>query len=148
VRLDGEAFRLTGLQRTIVVALVIVGNAVALHANIKRYVVGLDGESLNLNRNLEWWWPIPLSPMMTWFIGAVAFAIGAILLTRELVVTANAADTGPTVAYPSADDGSVGGGLLALRRTDPLDDPVPAVVAADARPKPLTVGPQPAAAPL
>jgi Predicted membrane protein (DUF2142) len=152
VQLDGEAFRLTGVQRSIVLALLIISNTVALHMNIKRYVVGVDGLSLNLNRDVEWWWQIPLSPMMTWLIGAGAFAIAAILLTREFVVAANATDTGPVVAHPPADDESVSGGLLALGRTDPFGgsvtgDSVPAVPA-DARGKPLTVGPPPAAAQL
>lgn len=140
VRLDGQAFRLTGLYRWIVVTLLIVANAVALHTNIKRYVVGQDGLSVNLNRDVEWWWQIPLSPMMTWFIGAAAFAVGAILLTRELVQVTNATEAGPAVEGPSADDESVNGGLPVQGQTDPFHDSVPAVPAA-ARLKPLTVGP-------
>jgi hypothetical protein len=130
VRLNGDAFRLTGGQRWIVVGLLTVANAIALHTNIARYTVGVDGASWDLDGRIEWWWHIPITPMMTWLIGAMGFAIGVILLTREFVVAANATDTGPAVAHPPADDESASGGLLALdartRLVDRTGDSVPA----------------------
>ena len=90
VRLHGTAFRLTGGQRWIVVALLTMANAVALHTNIKRYTVGLDGLAFNLDRDIEWWWQIPISPMAVWLLGSLVFGVATILLTREFIVVAPA----------------------------------------------------------
>lgn len=65
------------LQLVIVGVGLIVANSVALHVNIRRYVTGLDVPGVNLNRDIEWWWNSPISPMAIWIIGSVAFAIAA-----------------------------------------------------------------------
>lgn len=49
-------------------------NALALHATIRRYTTGIDETGLNLNAGIEWWWNIPLSPMVAWIVGSLAFA--------------------------------------------------------------------------
>jgi hypothetical protein len=52
-----------------------VAHTFALHAVMRRYITGTDVVSWNLNRKAEWWWdPLP-SPMLTWFIASLAYAI-------------------------------------------------------------------------
>ena len=34
----------------------------------------------NLNENIEWWWPGLPSPMITWIVGSLAFAVVAAAL--------------------------------------------------------------------
>jgi hypothetical protein len=120
VRLDGAAFRLTRGHRWTVVTILAIANAVALYINIRRYVTGTDVLSWNLNRGIEWWWKIPISPMAVWVIGALAFGVGIAVLTAELTTSAKAngaavdapgaaaargtAAEGPTRALTSADD--------------------------------------------
>jgi len=56
-------------------ASLIIAQAFALHAVMRRYITGSDVISWNLNRRPEWWWdPLP-SPMLTWFIASLAYAI-------------------------------------------------------------------------
>lgn len=50
-----------------------IANAFALHNNIRRYVTGLEVRSINLDRDREWWWNIPISPIAVWVIGSLAF---------------------------------------------------------------------------
>jgi hypothetical protein len=55
-----------------------LANSLALFVNIRRYVIGLDTFSSNLNADIEWWWPhLALSPMAVWALGSIAF-IGAL----------------------------------------------------------------------
>jgi len=52
-----------------------IAHAFALHAVMRRYITGTDVVSWNLNRQAEWWWdPLP-SPMLTWLIASLAYAI-------------------------------------------------------------------------
>jgi hypothetical protein len=62
-----------------------IANAVALHTNIRRYVTGLDVGGLNLNVNAEWWWNIPLSPMLVWLIGSATFFAALIAIGSGLI---------------------------------------------------------------
>jgi hypothetical protein len=94
IRLDGQAFRLNRAQRVIVVAVLAIGNAAALYANLRRYVTGNDVLSWNLDRDVEWWWSIPLSPLALWLLTVAAFGVGAVLVTSELATDA-AADDAP-----------------------------------------------------
>jgi hypothetical protein len=50
--------------------------------------------SWNLDRDAEWWWSIPISPLTVWALGSLAFGISVILLTSEF--TARAAAAGET----------------------------------------------------
>ncbi len=60
----------------------VVANSVSLHTNLRRYLTGLDGNQINLNRDIEWWWASSptdgswfiLSPNSLWVFGTVAFA--------------------------------------------------------------------------
>jgi hypothetical protein len=70
-----------------------VTNSISLHTNLRRYLTGLDGNQINLNRDIEWWWfqaPADgswfvLSPNSLWVFGSVAFAVflAAIWKLRE-----------------------------------------------------------------
>jgi hypothetical protein len=62
-------------QVAIVVVALSVAQSVALHANIRRYVTGMDVDGLNLDASTEWWWDLPVSPMAVWIVGSVAFAL-------------------------------------------------------------------------
>ena len=91
VRADGKAFDLGTGQRWVIVGGLAGANAVALHFNLRRYVTGSDLVSLNLDAGREWWWAaLPVSPLGVWAVGALAFAGGLILLTRELTIASPA----------------------------------------------------------
>lgn len=67
------------MQLAIVVAGLSVANSLALHVNMRRYITGLDGTGINLDRDAEWWWNTPVSPMTVWIAGSVAFALALAL---------------------------------------------------------------------
>lgn len=66
---------LNRLQLTVVAISLAVANSVALHVNLRRYVTGLDAVGINLDRDVEWWWNAPISPMGLWVLGSTAFAM-------------------------------------------------------------------------
>lgn len=67
---------ITRLQAIVLFAGVAVANALSLHNNMRRYITGLgDGGGFNLNANIEWWWSMPISPMLVWIGGSAAFAL-------------------------------------------------------------------------
>ena len=75
-----KGFSLTRLQSIFVIVLLVIANSLALFVNSKRYVSGISRSSgFSLNSNVEWWWNIPLDPMMNWFIGSIGFAVAVIL---------------------------------------------------------------------
>ncbi|MBX3099090.1 MAG: DUF2142 domain-containing protein [Salinibacterium sp.] len=80
------AVRASGLRisvaQAVLVAVALSGaQAVALHSNLRRYVMGSDVAGFNLDERIEWWWDLPISPMGVWVIGTLAFAaLMAILL--------------------------------------------------------------------
>jgi hypothetical protein len=90
VRLDGTAFRLTPVQRWTVVGVLSLTHAVTLHTNLRRYLTGTDVTAWNLDRDIEWWWSVPFSPMVLWLVTSAAFAGALVLLTAELVAPADA----------------------------------------------------------
>jgi len=69
-----------------------VANAVALHANIRRYVTGTDVIGGNLDTDAEWWWNVPFSPMAMWFVGAAAFTATVFWLAACWITHARVAD--------------------------------------------------------
>jgi hypothetical protein len=75
----GGAPSLTWVQTGLMYVCVVVAQAVALHVQLRRFVTGTDVTGFNLNRQVEWWHPGP-SPMATWLIGAVGFALLSALL--------------------------------------------------------------------
>ncbi len=66
---------MTRVQSGVVFAAVTVSNSLALHNNMRRYISGLGDAGFNLNANIEWWWNVPVSPMMVWLAGSAAFAL-------------------------------------------------------------------------
>lgn len=88
--------RFTTLQIGLLGGLVAGANFLALHLNIRRYVTGIDLFGPNLNKNVEWWWNVPLSPMADWIIGSVAFAL-ALVASYKLAWSRSTKDkVGPT----------------------------------------------------
>ncbi len=78
VALVGIRDAMLGLSRMQVgvVAIGLAGaNSLALHTNLRRYITGADVTGINLDRDIEWWWNSPLSPMGVWGIGSLAFAV-------------------------------------------------------------------------
>lgn len=68
----------------------ISANTLALHTNLRRYLTGLDGSQMSLNRGIEWWWIDPplyannlwFSPNNVWLGGSLAFAIFLVALWK------------------------------------------------------------------
>ena len=94
-------------QRWIIVGLLSFANAVALHTTIRRYVTGTDRVNFDLNVEVEWWWPVPFSPMLLWSVGSLAFAIAVWVVLRQVPdevpirsSLASAADRRRDVALP------------------------------------------------
>ena len=69
-----------------------VVNFVALHVTLRRYLTGADEQGLDLDRGIEWWWPIGLSPMAVLIIGSLSFAGVVAILMVELVRRSRDAD--------------------------------------------------------
>lgn len=59
-------------------------NAVALHANFRRYVTGADIIGPDLDAGREWWWSTPIPPNAVWLVGSIAFALAMVLCVRAL----------------------------------------------------------------
>jgi hypothetical protein len=71
-----------------VAASLVVAHSVALHANLHRYLTGIDAGSFNLNADIEWWWSVPFSPMIVWFVGSGAYAALLFLLAVKMPLAA------------------------------------------------------------
>lgn len=68
------------VQLSVAAGGLVIANSVALHVNLRRYVTGLDHVGVNLDRDIEWWWNAPISPMGLWVIGTLSFALTIALL--------------------------------------------------------------------
>ena len=60
---------------------------ISLHTLLMRYVHGnREPWEFNLNKEIEWWWNVPVPPMTVWFlttcVATAALGIAAALLTR------------------------------------------------------------------
>lgn len=73
---SGGAPTLSRAQAWAVTLGLVLSHTVALHTYIRRWVTGLDVFELNLNRGAEWWHAGP-SPLATWIIGSIGFAVVA-----------------------------------------------------------------------
>ncbi len=58
-------------------------NFFALHATIRRFVTGNDVVSLDLSRDSEWWWSLPLTPNFTFILGVVGAGLFSSLILLE-----------------------------------------------------------------
>jgi hypothetical protein len=58
-------------------------NSISLHTNLRRYLTGLDGSQINLDRDIEWWWVdassnflgLWFSPNFVWIFGTLMFGL-------------------------------------------------------------------------
>lgn len=78
---------LSRVQTTLIIVLLAVANSIALHTNLRRYVVGVDVKGISLNIGIEWWWwRLPFGPNTDWIAGSLAFffalVVGAFILER------------------------------------------------------------------
>jgi hypothetical protein len=70
-----EEFWLSRTQIFVIILASSIANFFALHFVLRRFITGTDVVDLNLNRNIEWWWSFMPSPLVSWFIGSIAFSI-------------------------------------------------------------------------
>ena len=77
--------------------------SIALHANIRRYTVGVESNAVDPGLAAEWWWNVGPSPMTVWLIGSVAFASMFVLLWLSLRQAPTGADAVSDVGESSAD---------------------------------------------
>ncbi|QUW18566.1 DUF2142 domain-containing protein [Agrococcus sp. Marseille-Q4369] len=74
VEVPGRRLELGRPQIVLAAAALTLAHSMALHANLRRYVTGVDVLGFNLDRAVEWWWATPVSPMTLWAVGSLAFA--------------------------------------------------------------------------
>jgi hypothetical protein len=87
------------LQLGVVAILLTIANSVAMHTNMRRYITGTDAEAPNLDKNIEWWWQMPVTPMAVWIVGSAAFGIamlGIYLYARKAGAASVRSDLGAT----------------------------------------------------
>ena len=70
-----EAYYLSHTQVIIASLLMTNAHAFALHFTMRRYLTGSDVVDWNLNKNVEWWWSFMPSPMTSWALASLGFAI-------------------------------------------------------------------------
>ena len=107
----GGTFRLSRVHTVLVYVGLVGAQAIALHTQIRRFTTGLQGgftglgpgvvtflTPFDLGRDVQWWHSGP-SPMATWVIGSLGFALLALALfavsarsASASVVTAGAVD--------------------------------------------------------
>lgn len=94
-----------GVAQSVAAVVLLSGaQALALWTNIRRYVTGMDSWGLNLDAGVEWWWPAGPRPMLTFLIGAFAFAALLVgvwwgnLRPRKVLVETPAAGTADDAA--------------------------------------------------
>jgi hypothetical protein len=59
---------------------------VALHVTMRRYITGTNEQGFNLDSGVQWWWNMPVSPMVVLFVGSAAFAALVWILAREVAL--------------------------------------------------------------
>lgn len=69
------------VSRVLVLTLTL-GNSIALHQTMRRYITGVDVIGWNLNQNAEWWWTAGPSPMTIWILGTIMFGVTATLVLQ------------------------------------------------------------------
>lgn len=63
--------------------LVTAAGTAALYGNLRRYVTGNQVYTFDLNLDKSWWWSSGPTPMATWIVGSLAFAV----VTAPMLVT-------------------------------------------------------------
>ncbi|WP_336628956.1 MULTISPECIES: DUF2142 domain-containing protein [unclassified Microbacterium] len=100
---------LSGPQVWLIAGLLSVANAVALYGNMHRYT---GQGTMRLSGQVAWWWHSAPTPLITWVIGAGAFAVTMAVFARSAALRARSdAPAGPSGSaggripvVPSADD--------------------------------------------
>jgi len=76
----------TKTQSFVLIGASVVAHAFALHYTMRRYITGVsssftgeDKTDWNLNKDVEWWWSFLPSPLTTWTIGSISFAIAVLV---------------------------------------------------------------------
>jgi hypothetical protein len=83
VDLKGSRPVLSRSQSFTIAGVASVANAWALHLTMRRYITGIDVGDFNLDNGIEWWWEFwPISPMVTWVVGSLAFLCLAVVLAN------------------------------------------------------------------
>ncbi len=83
---DRQALQLSSGQKAFFALVLSVVNAAALHSVMRRYITGTDLPSYDLNFQKEWWWSMPITPMMWWIFASGAFLV-AITCALHLIFT-------------------------------------------------------------
>ncbi|MEB0000581.1 DUF2142 domain-containing protein [Cryobacterium sp. RTS3] len=63
------------VHMVLVATAAILSNLTIQWFTLRRFTTGLDVFWPNLDKNVEWWWGLPIGPMPLWIIGSIAFAI-------------------------------------------------------------------------
>lgn len=84
LRVRTSDLALTRGQAYLVATALTLGNFVALHFNMRRYITGIGTMGWNLNDGVDWWWTGVISPMAVLLIGSVAFGLVAFGIAREI----------------------------------------------------------------
>jgi len=71
-------------QRYAIIAALSGAHFVALHINMRRYITGIDGSSVNLDAGAEWWWTGPIGPNAVWLLGSLAYTLLVVILVTIL----------------------------------------------------------------
>jgi hypothetical protein len=85
LRADTRAVIFSRGQIILVAITLAVVQLIALHTTMRRYITGTDNQGFNLNAGIEWWWSIPLSPMVVFIAGSLAYAGLVAILAREAI---------------------------------------------------------------
>ncbi len=69
------------------VAALSLAETVAMYINMRRYIVGVTSREYNLDSGIQWWWNIPIPPMLVLVIGSLAWLALLITFAREVSKT-------------------------------------------------------------
>jgi hypothetical protein len=77
---------LTAGQLVALVSTLSVANSLALHIDMRRYITGTTIVGWNLDTGIEWWWGIPVSPMVVWVVASLSFAALLVIVGRDTLL--------------------------------------------------------------
>jgi hypothetical protein len=90
---DTPMTRLAWPNRVAVIIALAGAHLIALRLNIRRYVTGADGGSVNLDAGAEWWWDGPVGPNALWLLGSLAYALLVIVLVQTRALSPERTDS-------------------------------------------------------
>lgn len=83
---SGKTINLARPQALLVVLALSVANVFSIHANMRRYVTGVDLQNWNLNSPREWWWKLPLEPMAVFALSGLSFGLLCLIVFMPQIV--------------------------------------------------------------